>query len=153
MTKSRVAVLLCLSTSGCVPIPYPHDAYLHSNVSGQVRDGRTKEPVTGVKVRLAGETQTTDRNGAFAFTSSKKKKWVVAIPLLPFDPEWQCSDRLEIDGYRDVDREMRYRNTIIAVHSCKYSPLPGLNDYLKNPSLFDDIGSIDLLPRTFGPKP
>ena len=150
---NRLTALLCLLTSGCVVFPYPHEAYLHSNVSGQVRDATTKEPIAGIKVHLAGETKTTDKDGTFTFTSSRERKWLVVVPLFPFDPLWQCSDRVEIDGYRDIDRERRYRSMNVEVNSCRYSAWTGLNDYLKNPSLVDNIGIVELKPKTTGAKP
>jgi hypothetical protein len=139
-------ICFCVLLPGCLLVPYPHDAYMHSTVTGRVRDAETKQPVSGVPVSLAGDTTFSGADGGFSFKAEKQRKWLVVIPLLPFDPLFQCSDRLEINSASAGQTPNEaYRGMSVDVRSCRYSAVAGWNEYLKDASLIDDVGTINLV--------
>lgn len=147
ISRSRLwlgAAIILSSLSGCIVIPYPHDQYPHSNISGRVVDSGSGIPLKGVEVRLAGDVVQTDANGAFKFEAKKQRHYFVLLYLVPLDIFNRCRDELAINSYSPI-ADKYYRSLTVGVKSCRASIMVGDNDYLKNPTIFEDVGTIGLI--------
>lgn len=140
-------MLICAGfVAGCVPIPYPHKAYHHSNISGRVVDRESKEPIENITVRIADVEKHTGVDGLFEFIPEAKQHYFNRVPLLPFEFWWLCGDHLQFfdrDAGR-TNRGMRYRDMTMKVDSCPY-PAFGAMTREENLRKFKRLGNVELV--------
>ncbi len=148
--KYIITFLLPLFLTSCVAIPFPHTAVPNSNISGQVVDTESGNPIENIEVKLAwaGKECITDKSGQFKFKAEWEWYYCIAFTLLPIHPP-RGNDKLEFYD-NDCKRHQNnnyYRSSAIEVNSLIYPRIPivgcGRNEI--NLETKDDLGIIKIL--------
>jgi hypothetical protein len=146
MKRWSFAILLVSTVNifGCLVIPYPHKVVPHSYITGRVIDFETQQPISGAQIYLhwAGARTETDENGQFEFVPGEERRFLVRIPLLPWEFWWLCGDTLVVDSPRSVGL-LRYRRETREVKSC---PVPywWAHSRRENFDIHENLGDIPL---------